>query len=156
MTREEYGDAYQRNFEPMVRSFTQPGVPRAAAEDAVQSGWVKGWERLDQLRDAKLLVWWVRRIVANNLCSDFRSRKRTRPLEPEDTLAVASAVNLAAIDAERILRLLCDERQRLIFSRVYIEEREHSLVAQEMGISRQAVNSALSRTRRMLRKKLAA
>jgi RNA polymerase sigma-70 factor (ECF subfamily) len=157
MTGDFYGDAYQRNFEPMVRSVMRRGFPRAVAEDAVQSGWVRGWERLDQLRDSALLVWWVRRIVANKLWDNFR--KRMCQFEPDDDMAVPTKVGLAAIDAaidvERIL-LLCDERQRLMFSRVYLQECESSLVAEEMGISRQAVNSALSRTRRMLRKKLAA
>jgi len=156
MTRELYGEAYQRNFEPMVRTFMRRGVPRATAEDAVQSGWTTGWERLGQLRNAKLLVWWVRTICTNKLRSDFRARHGTRQLEPEDKVAVPAAVNLAAIDAERIILHLCDERQRLMCSRVYLQECEHSLVALEMGISRQALNSALSRTRRLLRKKLAA
>jgi RNA polymerase sigma factor (sigma-70 family) len=150
MTREAYGDAYQKHFEDMVRSFMRGGVPRAAAEEAVQSGWATGWERLHQLRDPELLIWWIKRIVANKVRDGLRSRQRVRPLEPEDTIAVPSAVNLAAIDVERIL-LLCDARQRLMFSRVYLQECERSLVAQEMRISRQAVNCALSRTRRMLR-----
>jgi len=155
MTRELYGESYLRNFEPMVRALTRGGVHREAAEDAVQSGWAKGWERLDQLRDSGLLVWWVRQIAANKLRDDFRSRQRMRQLEPVDTIAVPPTINLAAIDAERILHL-CDERQRLMCLRVYLEECESSLVAHEMGISRQALNSALSRTRRLLRKKLAA
>jgi RNA polymerase sigma factor (sigma-70 family) len=155
MTRELYGEAYERNVKPMVRSFMRSGIRREAAEEAVQSGWAKGWEQLDQLRDPELLVFWVRRIVANKLRDDFRSRQKLRQLEPVDTVAVPPTINLAAIDAERILDL-CDERQRLMCSHVYLQERDRSLVAQEMGCSRQAVNSALSRTRRLLRKKLAA
>jgi DNA-directed RNA polymerase specialized sigma24 family protein len=156
MTSELFGETYKRNFEPMVRALTRRGYSREIAEEVVQSGWVRGFEVMNQLQVDALLVPWVNRIVVNKLRDVFRSRQRTRQLEPEDTAAVPSAVNLAAIDAERILHL-CDERQRLMFSRVYLEECDRLLVAHEMcASSRQALNSALARTRRMLRKKLAA
>jgi RNA polymerase sigma factor (sigma-70 family) len=156
MTPVSFGDAYQRNFEPMVRSVMRRGFRREVAEEAVQSGWATGWERLDQLRDAELLVWWIRQIVANKLRDDFRSRQRTRQLEPKETIAVPPSVNFAAMEAENILKLCDDTRHRHMCSRVYLDEWQSEQVAREMGISRQAVNSALFRTRRLLRKKLAA
>jgi RNA polymerase sigma factor (sigma-70 family) len=151
MTREHYGDAYQRNFEPMVRSVMQRGVPRAAAEDAVQSGWATGWERLDQLRDAALLVWWVTRIITNKLRDDFRSRQHTRQLEPEDTIAVPPTANVAAIDLQRAL-WKCPPRQRALLETVYLEDRSAREVAGDLGTSVSALHQRLSTARRSLRK----
>jgi RNA polymerase sigma factor (sigma-70 family) len=156
MTSAQYAEAYSRNFGPMVRAFTRYGFGRDKAEDLVQSAWLRGWERLEQLRDDGLVVWWVNRIATNKLRDDFRSSQRVRQLKSEDMIAVEPHINIAAIDAERVLQLCDDERQRMMCSSVYIDERPTPLVAREMGISREALNSALARTRRVLRKKLVA
>lgn len=83
-----------------------------------------------------------------------------RQVEPEDNVATLPEIEFGAIDAaitvERVLQLCDDDRQRHMFSRVYLEEHENSKVAKEMGITRHALNSRLSRTRCLLRKKLAA
>jgi len=157
MTPEQFGEAYSRNFEPMVRAFTQRDGRRDKAEEIVQSAWVRGFERLDQLRDDRALLPWIRQIAGNKRWDDIRSRQRVRQLEPEDVIAVEPNVNLVAIDAERdadrILQLCDDERQRTMCLCVYIHESPTAVVAQDMGISSQALMSRLARTRRVLRKK---
>ena len=63
MTREEYGQAYQRGFDLTVRLLLSRGAPRDRAREVAQAAWARGWERLSQLRNESLVVTWVNTIA---------------------------------------------------------------------------------------------
>ncbi len=65
MTREGYGQAYQKGFSLTVRFLLSRGVQRDAADEAAQAAWVKGWERLEQLRNESSVTTWVNTIALN-------------------------------------------------------------------------------------------
>ena len=65
MTKEGYGQAYQRGFELTVRFLLSRGVQRDNAREVAQAAWVRAWERLSQLRDDNLVVTWVNTIALN-------------------------------------------------------------------------------------------
>src|SRR5690349_19614029 len=65
MTREEYGDIYQSAHIRTVRFLMSKGASSTIAADVAQSAWLRGWERLSQLRDPRMLLTWINTIALN-------------------------------------------------------------------------------------------
>jgi DNA-directed RNA polymerase specialized sigma24 family protein len=146
MTRESYGQAYQRGFDVTVRFLLSRGVPRERAGEIAQAGWAKGWERLEQLRDEDLVITWVNTISINV----YRSVLRSEPVyENLPELWTKPCVNLAAIDLARILKLCrpCD--------RALLEQQMRGVtpeeVARKHGVTETAVRIRFLRARRSAR-----
>src|SRR5258708_30227216 len=146
MTRDEYGKAYSRGFDLTVRLLLSRGAPRDRAREVAQAAWVRGWERLAQLRNEELVVTWVNTIALNMYRSVLRSEPGYQAL-PE--LSTKAAVNLAAIDVARILRICrpCD--------RVLLEQQMRGMttgeLARRQGVSETAIRIRLLRARRAAR-----
>lgn len=151
MTREEYGSAYQRGFNLTVRFLVSRGVPYDAAQETAQAAWVKGWERLAQLRDATMVLTWMNSIALNI----HRSHIRREPLlQALPELSTPPKVNLAAIDVRRILKN-CKQKDRVVLQRHYIEGYKVQEIASEQGWTETAVRIRLLRARRAVGKRLA-
>jgi len=147
MTAEGYGLAYQRGYELTVRFLLSRGVHREPAIEVAQAAWVRGWERLSQLRDESLVVTWVNTIALNV----YRTWLRREPHQP-DSLEVSDktvSIDLAAIDVARILSFCrpCD--------RVLLEQAMVGVTAKEMaterGVTETAIRIRLLRARREAR-----
>ena len=65
MTRDEYGSAYKRGYNLTVRFLVSRGLSYDAAQETAQAAWVKGWERLGQLRDSNMVLTWMNSIALN-------------------------------------------------------------------------------------------
>jgi DNA-directed RNA polymerase specialized sigma24 family protein len=76
MTREQYGQAYQKGFNLTVRFLVSRGLAYDSAQETAQAAWVKGWERLAQLRDPSMVLTWMNSIALNI----HRSYIRREPL----------------------------------------------------------------------------
>jgi DNA-directed RNA polymerase specialized sigma24 family protein len=146
MTREEYGQAYQRGFDLTVRLLLSRGAPRDRAREVAQAAWARGWERLSQLRNDCLVVTWVNTIALNVYRSVLRSEPAYQAL-PE--LYTKAGVNLAAIDVARILKICrpCD--------RALLEQQMRGVTAEEIarkqGVTETAIRIRLLRARRAAR-----
>src|SRR6266851_5532435 len=149
MTRDEYGKAYQRGFDLTVRLLLSRGAPRDRAREVAQAAWVRGWERLAQLRNEDLVVTWVNTIALNVYRSVLRSEPAYQAL-PE--LSTKAGVNLAAIDVARILKICrpCD--------RILLEQQMRGVTAEEIarkqGVSETAIRIRLLRARRAARSRV--
>ena len=140
MTRDEYGQAYQRGFDLTVRLLLSRGAERDRAREVAQAAWARGWERLFQLRNEALVVTWVNTIALNGYRSALRSEPTYQEL-PE--LSTKASVNLAAIDVARILRICrpCD--------RVLLEQQMRGVTAEEIA-RKQGVTETAIRIRMLL------
>src|ERR1700692_671999 len=117
MTCAEYGSAYKRGYKLTVRLLVSGRLPYDAAQETAQAAWVKGWERIGQLRDQSMVLTWMNSIALNI----HRSYVRREPLFhvlPE--LSTPPKVNLAAIDVRRILKT-CKHNDRVVLQRHYLE-----------------------------------
>ena len=146
MTVEEYGKSYERGFKLTVRFLGSRGLCGDAAEETAQAAWVKGLERLGQLRDKKLVVTWVNSIALNV----YRSFKRTPPFQELPELSVPPQVNLAAIDVDRVLHF-CKASEQLMLRLRYLEGFGIKDIAQQEGRTQSAVRLRLLRARRSAR-----
>src|ERR1700704_5589785 len=100
MTVEAYGQAYQRGYDRTVRLLLSRGARSECALEAAQAAWVKGWERINQLRNESVVTTWVNTIALNCYRSALRSENQQLPLME---LPASADINLGAIDLERVL-----------------------------------------------------
>ncbi len=143
MTSENYGQAYQRGFDSTIRFLRSRGVARDLVGDVAQAAWVKGWERLSQLRNERMVTTWVNAIAINVYRSVLRREKPTAPLTDYPAKA---GLNVAAIDVVRILTF-CPARDRAL-----LELQMHGVTAHEIaqmyGVTTTAIRIRLLRARR--------
>jgi RNA polymerase sigma factor (sigma-70 family) len=152
MTREEYGAAYKKGYNLTVRFLVSRGLSYDSAQETAQAAWVKGWERLGQLRDQNMVLTWMNSIALNI----HRSCMRREPfLQTLPELATPPKVNLAAIDVRRILKT-CKKNDRMVLTRHYLEGYKVQEIARAHGWTETAVRIRLLRARRAVNKRFAA
>jgi DNA-directed RNA polymerase specialized sigma24 family protein len=81
MTQEGYGQAYEQGFARTVRLLRFRGASMDEAEDLAQTAWLRGWQKLDQLRDEGTIASWVNAIAINYHRRESQIEARYRPLE---------------------------------------------------------------------------
>jgi len=147
MTSDGYGEAYQRGFDLTVRLLISRGVQRDDAEEVAQAAWVKGWERLSQLRKESVVVIWVNTIALNAYRNWLRRERLS--LATQELRYKTAAIDLAAIDVARILGSCrpCD-RHLLEQSMTGVTPSE---IAVEQGVTETAIRIRLLRARREAR-----
>jgi RNA polymerase sigma factor (sigma-70 family) len=151
MTREEYGSIYQISHNRTLRFLLARGASATVAADITQSAWVRGWERLSQLREAKMILTWINTIALNEYRRYMRregSLNRSLPV-PKREWAGKAHMNLAAIEVSRILAA-CNPGDRLLLEAQMngITPKE---IADEYGITETAVRIRFLRARRSAR-----
>lgn len=152
MTTQEFGAAYEKGFTLTIRFLCSRGLSREAARETAQAAWVRGWERINQLRDVKMLFTWMNTIALNL----YRSSLRREPfLQGLPEVIAKSKTNLAVIDLNRVLKT-CKKNDRMVLQRHYLEGYQVREIAQDNGWSETAVRIRLLRARRAVAKKLAA
>jgi len=152
MTSEDYGSAYRKGFLRTVRLLGMRGLSGDSARETAQAAWVRGWEKLGQLRDPKMVVTWINTIALNIHRSSLRREQFSQDL-PE--VLIPPSVNLAAIDVQRILKN-CRKKDRLVLERRYLEGHEVREIAHLHGWSETSVRVRLLRARRAAAKTLTA
>ena len=153
MTKEGYGEAYREGLDRTIRYLMYRGVPRDAAADIAQLAWMRGWERLRQLRDDSMLLPWINVIAMN--CHRRAMRHERSLFELESSAAGRSrsinptATNLAAIEISRALQR-CDANSRGLLEAQMSGTTVKELAA-ELGVTETAVRIRLHRARRAAR-----
>jgi len=147
--REEYGNAYIAGFDRTARFLMSRGVPPGHAEELSQAAWVRGWERLHQLRGESEVSTWVNTIALNLFRNELR---RERSAQPLGKIQSNFRMDIASIDVDRILSY-CRPAERVLL--------EHQLdgatvdeVARVFGVTRTAIRIRLLRARRAVRARL--
>jgi DNA-directed RNA polymerase specialized sigma24 family protein len=147
MTREAYEQAYREGRQYTLRFLLSRGVAQDSAEDIAQNAWLRGWERLSQLRNDELVLAWVNTIALNFYRRSIRQERRFQNLQ--DPLYSSGSMNLAAIDLARILGF-CQTRDRLLLE-AQIGGSTAKEMAKAQGLSQTAIRIRLFRARRAAR-----
>jgi DNA-directed RNA polymerase specialized sigma24 family protein len=146
MTTDEYGKAYQRGFDCTVRFLLSRGVRRDEATESAQAAWVRGWERLKQLRDEKTVLPWVNTIALNFYRGLIRREVTTMPLTE---FRGATAIDLAAIDVAHILEFCRPSDRDLLEQQLLgVTTKE---IADRQGVTETAIRLRFLRARRTVR-----
>ncbi|MGA2181515.1 MAG: sigma factor-like helix-turn-helix DNA-binding protein [Bryobacteraceae bacterium] len=132
-----------------VRFLVSRGLAYDTAQETAQAAWARGWERLGQLRDPRMVLTWMNSI-ALNIHRSFLRREPLLHALPE--IPTPPKINLAAIDAKRILQC-CKKNDRIVLQRHYLEECKVHEIASEHGWTETAVRIRLLRARRSVGKR---
>ncbi len=149
MTREGFAAAYQTGYRLTMRFLRARGMSWECASDVSQTAWAKGWERLDQLQNDRMLVTWVNTIALNVHRKIQRSEPAWQDL-PE--IGTKPRVNLAAIDMARILKI-CGPGDRT-YLKYQLNGMSPSEIAKERGVPESAIRVRLLRARRAARRRV--
>ncbi len=136
----------ERRWSYLVR-FARSIVGEADAEDVVQDGLLRAWDKLPRLRAAEAFPFWIVRIVSR-FC--FRRARRRRSMVPLSTAPEpfdpGSEGRLEAIHVENILSALAP-RQRAVMHLTLIEGMSDSEISTALGITAASVRSHRRRAR---------
>ena len=149
MTREDFAAAYETGYHRTMRFLRARGISREHARDVSQTAWAKGWERLDQLQNERMVLTWVNTIALNVHRRLLRSEPSWQDL-PE--IGTKPGVNLAAIDLARILRI-CGPGDRT-FLNYQLNGLSPSEIARLRGVPESAIRVRMLRARRAARRRV--
>ncbi len=143
MTKETYGEAYTHGYVRTVRYLCSRGISAEFSQELAQSAWVRGWERIQQLRNDGMVFTWVNTIALNT----YRSGLRNAPqMEPLKEYSCSDQDHLASIDVQRILTR-CGPQQRKLFER-FLDGSTVQEIAEDEQASITAIRLRLLRARR--------
>lgn len=152
VTREDFGAAYEQGSRRTVRFLRSRGVPLESAQDIAQTAWLRGWERLYQLRDEKLLGTWINTIALNTYRrAIFRDRMVQQLSESSraETFIGETFINEASIDLNRLINNCRPaDRSSLEAQLAGITPKE---IATADGVSQVAIRVRFARARRAVR-----
>lgn len=145
MKREQYAEAFQRGFSGTLQFLLARGAHVEDAQELAQAAWTRGWEHLDQLRQASSVGPWINSIALNL----FRAQFRVRPTMPIDGVDAHYTMNLREIDLHRLLER-CSPRDRALLEKS-LEGCSTQELAENLGITSTGVRVRMLRLRRLLR-----
>jgi RNA polymerase sigma factor (sigma-70 family) len=149
MTRDEYGLSYQKGFDITVRFLLSRGAQRENAMELAQGAWVRGWERLHQLREDSTVVTWVNTIALNAF---RRAMRKEAPAQEMPEIVSPHGIDMAAIDIHRILTN-CRPSERVLFEQQMCGATTEE-IAKKQGVTETAIRIRLLRARRATRSRL--
>lgn len=149
MNSDAFGVAYRDGVKRTVAFLRKVGVPLDLADDAAQTGWLRGWEKIDQLRDDSMIVPWVNTIALNHCRRTMRNLSREQTWKPSYENAVAVFVNCAAIDIAYLLEASKPSDRRLL--EASLSGATNKEMARAEGVTPTAMRLRLHRARRKAR-----
>jgi RNA polymerase sigma factor (sigma-70 family) len=131
---------------------------REEAEDILQEGFIKVFQKIHKFNDKGSLEGWIRRIMVNTAIDLLRKEKHYQH-QLEINEAVAGEVSETALDqleAEFIMELIqsLPTGYRMIFNLYAIEGFAHAEIAAQLGISESTSRSQYTRARALLKQKV--
>lgn len=128
------------------------------AEDMLQVGFVKIFEKIADYKGDGSFEGWVRRIMVNTSIEFYRKNARMFPMvdmdhAPESPVQENQMARMNMNDLLSIIRKL-SPGYRLIFNMYAIEGFSHKEIAKELGISEGTSKSQLARARAILQENI--
>lgn len=131
---------------------------RAAAEDVLQTGYVKVFQKILEYRGDGSFEGWIRRIMVNTAIENYRKNLRSINMVPiEDAFdQPAAGFDFSRLGMQDLLKLIqkLADGYRMVFNMYAIEGYSHKEIGAALGISEGASKSQLSRARAILREEI--
>ena len=130
------------------------------AEDIFQSGWLKVYENIQQLRNSELLEWWVKRIFINEALQFYKKTERINfsdneySLERENNQDNKIYLKFQNDEITNLIQAL-PNKMRMVFNLYIIEGFSHKEIADIMNITVGTSKSQLYEARKILQKQIA-
>ncbi len=127
------------------------------AQDFLQDGFIKVFEKIDTYRGSGSFEGWIRKIMVNNILNTFRKTKKLKQNVNLDDVSYMLAEKTGTLDnisAKDILGIIqrLPTGFRTVFNLYAIEGYSHKEIAEELNISESTSKSQYSRARAHLQK----
>jgi RNA polymerase sigma factor (sigma-70 family) len=128
------------------------------AEDILQMGFVKVFNKVTEFRNDGSFEGWIRRIMVNTAIESYRKNLRTLSLVDIEEVydQPQSTFDMNQLETKDLLKLVqqLSSGYRLVFNMYVIEGYSHREIGETLGISEGASKSQLSRARAILKEKI--
>ncbi len=131
---------------------------RQEAEDVLQMGFIKVFQKLSDFRSDGSFEGWIRRIMVNTAIETYRKNLRTLNVvdieevydQPQTTF------DMSGLETKDLLNLIQElsNGYRVVFNMYVIEGYSHKEIGAALGITEGASKSQLSRARAILKEKI--
>ncbi len=124
------------------------------AEDILQDGFIKVFNKIDSYRGEGSFEGWIRRIFVNTAIEHFRKRIYLQPItEMEESTIEGKYLSVLDSMAEQDIIQLVQQLSpgyRTVFNMYVVEGYTHRQIAEALGISEGTSKSQLSRAKQIL------
>ena len=128
------------------------------AEDNLQDGFLKIFEKIGTFRHEGSFEGWIRRIMVNVSLEKYRKQNLLHPVEDVAALEMPDLKDeiVSGISAKELLKLIQElpPRYKMVFNLHVFEGMNHKEIAEEMRITVGTSKSNLARARMLLQKKV--
>jgi len=154
---------YRQTASKMMAVCMRYARDRMEAEDVLQMGYVKVFQKVKEYRSEGSFEGWMRRIMVNTAIESYRKNLRAlNVVSVEDAYEQPSQgtgsyqdafSRLGMQDLMKVIQKLADG-YRMVFNMYIIEGYSHKEIAETLGISEGASKSQLSRARAILQQEI--
>jgi len=128
------------------------------AEDSLQLGYIKVFQKINEYRGDGSFEGWIRKIMVNTAIESYRKNLRTLNLVPieEGYDQPSTGFDFSQLGMKDLLLLIqgLADGYRIVFNMYIIEGYSHKEIAAALGISEGASKSQLSRARAILKQEI--
>lgn len=128
------------------------------AEDILQMGFVKVFQKVSEFRSDGSFEGWIRRIMVNTAIETYRKNLRSLNMVNIDEVydQPQSTFDMGKLELNDLMKLVqqLSNGYRIVFNMYAIEGYSHKEIAKKLGISEGASKSQLSRARAILKEKI--
>ncbi|WP_443938003.1 RNA polymerase sigma factor [Pedobacter sp. MW01-1-1] len=149
---------YRQTAAKMLAVCMRYAKDRMEAEDVLQMGYIKVFQKVKEYRGDGSFEGWIRRIMVNTAIESYRKQVRSLNVVEIDQAFEQPSTGfdfsrLGMQDLMRVIQKLADG-YRLVFNMYAIEGYSHKEIAESLGISEGASKSQLSRARALLKEEI--
>lgn len=129
------------------------------AEDVLQDGFVKVFNKLEAFENNGSLEGWIRRIIVNTALDQIRKNSKFANSMDVDDYSYkleSSDFTFESLAAEDLLKIINEmpEGYKIVFNMFAVEGYSHKEIADTLGVTENTSKSQYSRARAYLREKL--
>jgi len=157
--RDSQKELYDRFASRMLSVCLRYAGSREDALDIFQEGFLKVFENLKQLKDPKVLEWWMRKIFINEALQLYHKSRKIELFDETTNKAYERQEEehiFSTMGKDEITNLIqkLPEKMRLVFNLYVIEGYSHQEISDMMQISQGTSKSNLHDARKKLQKGL--
>ena len=149
---------YRHTASKMLAVCMRYARDRMEAEDVLQLGYVKVFQKIDEYRGAGSFEGWIRRVMVNTAIESYRRNLRTLQLVPLDEgyNEPCTGFDFSRMGMKDLLGLIqkLSDGYRIVFNMYIIEGYSHKEISAMLGISEGTSKSQLSRARAILKEEI--
>jgi RNA polymerase sigma-70 factor (ECF subfamily) len=161
--REAQYELYKKFASSMLAVCFRYARNRDEAEDFLQEGFLKVFQKISSFRREGSFEGWMKRIMINNSLNEIKKNRRIPFLEDINVINETQIVdpdepagNLDPVPADVLMEMIrsLPEGYRIVFTLYVMEDFSHKEIASELNISENTSKTQLLKARRVLKNKL--